>query len=55
MAQLCLAVYYSLVMGGVYLQYSRDNLMGSQIYIGFRIYPRKVNWPPDRHGQWGIK
>ena len=38
-----------LVIGRVYLWYMCDYLTGSQIYA------RKVNWPPNRHGQWGIK
>ena len=37
------------VIGVLYSQYTHDYLMGSQ------IYSRKVIWPPDRHGQWGMK
>ena len=42
------------VIGGVYiyLQYTQDYLMASQIYSGFTdIYAHKVNWLPDCHGQ----
>ena len=34
------------VGSGVYSGYTQDYLIGSQIYTG------KINWPPDRHGQW---
>ena len=49
-----------LVIIGVYSGYTSGSwiytaLMGSRIYLGSRIYARKVNWLSDRHGQWGIK
>ena len=44
-----------LVISGVYSRYVLVIIWWVHRYTSdSRIYPQKVNWPHDRHGQWGI-